>query len=202
MSIRYRVIKASASLQWRNSCPGIFLVYKTEKKLMNGKQIWISFDMISVQQLPGCWKFKGLGITDLTLILIPTHKSTVYSLCLLQWNSEGIGLFSERKSKWHDDERRINEAGKCIRGNTAFWTILRAAVRVQVCHVAVWLEFTFGRLGVTTQASWFAQVGRGILIGQRPRRLMKLTGESIGSPRARSDRLHACSDKRELALSW
>ncbi len=39
--------------------------------------------------------------------------------------------------KWHIDQRRINEAGKCIRENTAFLTVLRDVVRVQLCHAAV-----------------------------------------------------------------
>ncbi len=77
------------------------------------------------------------------------------------------------KSKWPDGQRRINEAGKCIRENTAFWTILRSGVRVQACHAAVWIVFAFGREGVmTTHASWLAQVGRGVMTGQRARWLM------------------------------
>ncbi len=50
----------------------------------------------------------------------------------------------------------MNEAGKCIRENTALRTKFR--VRVQACHAAVSLEFTFGRLGVMRS---------GALIGQR-----------------------------------
>ncbi len=41
------------------------------------------------------------------------------------------------KSKRHDGQRRINEAGKCIRENTALRTILRGGVRFQACHAAV-----------------------------------------------------------------
>ncbi len=41
------------------------------------------------------------------------------------------------KSELHDGQRRINEAGKCSRENTSFWTILRGGVRVQACHAAV-----------------------------------------------------------------
>ncbi len=45
--------------------------------------------------------------------------------------------------------------GKCIRENTAFSTILRGCVRVQVCQAAVWIAFAFGLLSVmTTQVSW------------------------------------------------
>ncbi len=58
------------------------------------------------------------------------------------------------KSKWHDGQRQINEAGKCISENTAFETIRRGGVPVQACRVAVCIEFDFGHLGVmTTQAS-------------------------------------------------
>ncbi len=72
------------------------------------------------------------------------------------------------KSQWHDAQRRINETGKSTRENTAFWTILRGGVRVQAWHAALRIEFAFGRLGVmTTQASWLAQAGRDVLIGQR-----------------------------------
>ncbi len=57
------------------------------------------------------------------------------------------------KSGWHDGQRRINEAGKCIRENTALRTKFRGGVRVQACHAAVCIEFAFGRFGViTTQA--------------------------------------------------
>ncbi len=41
------------------------------------------------------------------------------------------------QSKWHDGQRHINEAGKCIRENTAFGTIFRGGVRVQACRAAV-----------------------------------------------------------------
>ncbi len=51
------------------------------------------------------------------------------------------------KSKWHDDEGQINEAGKCIRENTTFWTILGDGVRVQACHAAVWIRFRLRPLG-------------------------------------------------------
>ncbi len=58
------------------------------------------------------------------------------------------------KSEWHDGQRQINEAGKCIRGNTALRTKFRGGVRFQACHVDVCVEFAFGRLGViATQAS-------------------------------------------------
>ncbi len=53
---------------------------------------------------------------------------------------------------------------------------------------------------MTTQATWLAHVGRGVLIGQRECRPMTLTRESIDSPRARSDRLRAYRDKWQLAL--
>ncbi len=43
---------------------------------------------------------------------------------------------------------------------------------VLVLRADEWLELAFGRLDVTTaQASWLAQVGHGILIGQRAFRL-------------------------------
>ncbi len=46
--------------------------------------------------------------------------------------------------------------------NGAAW-----GMRVWALRVDVWLEFALGRLGVmTTQASWLAQVGCGVLIGQ------------------------------------
>ncbi len=38
------------------------------------------------------------------------------------------------KSEWHE---WINEAGKCIRENTASRTKFRGGVRVQACHAAV-----------------------------------------------------------------
>ncbi len=41
------------------------------------------------------------------------------------------------KSEWHDGQRQINEAGKCIRENAALRTKYRGGVRVQACHVAV-----------------------------------------------------------------
>ncbi len=47
------------------------------------------------------------------------------------------------KSEWHDGQRHINEAGKCIRENTALRTKFRGGVRVQACHAAVWIEFAF-----------------------------------------------------------
>ncbi len=66
------------------------------------------------------------------------------------------------KSKWHDDQRQINEAGKFIRGNTALRTKFRGGVRVQACHAAVRVALVISRLGVMA-----TQVGRGVLIGQR-----------------------------------
>ncbi len=47
------------------------------------------------------------------------------------------------KSEWHDGQRRINEAGKCIRENTAFRTKFRGGIRVQACHAAVSIEFAY-----------------------------------------------------------
>ncbi len=41
------------------------------------------------------------------------------------------------ESDWHDGQRQINEAGKCIRENTALRTKFRGGVRVQACHAAV-----------------------------------------------------------------
>ncbi len=54
---------------------------------------------------------------------------------------------------------------------------------------------------MTTQASWLAQVGDGVLIGQRACWLMTLARESIDNPRAKSDRLQACADKWQLAAT-
>ncbi len=106
------------------------------------------------------------------------------------------------KSECHDGQRQINEAEKCIRENTALRTKFRGGVPVQACHAAVWKEFAFGRLGVmTTQASRLAQVGCSVLIGQRACWLMALALESIDSSRAKSDRLHACRDKWQLAAT-
>ncbi len=48
------------------------------------------------------------------------------------------------KSEWHDGQRRIIEAGKCIRENTALRTKFRGGVRVQACHAAGSIEFAFG----------------------------------------------------------
>ncbi len=88
------------------------------------------------------------------------------------------------KSEWHNGQRQINEAGKCIGENTALRTKFRSGFRVQACHVAAWLEFVFGCLDVmTTQASWLAQVGSGALIGQRTCWLMTLTRKSIDCTR-------------------
>ncbi len=62
------------------------------------------------------------------------------------------------KSEWHDGQRQINEAGKCIRENTALRTKFKGGVRVQACHAAVWIEFAFWPLrrdyhsGVQTSA--------------------------------------------------
>ncbi len=47
------------------------------------------------------------------------------------------------QSEWHDGQRQMNEAGKCIRENTALRTKFRGGVRVQACHAAVWIEFAF-----------------------------------------------------------
>ncbi len=41
------------------------------------------------------------------------------------------------KSEWHDGLRRINEAGRCIKKNTALRTKFKGDVSVQVCHAAV-----------------------------------------------------------------
>ncbi len=67
-------------------------------------------------------------------------------VCFLNSPPPGV---APPQAEWHDGHRQINEAGKCIRENTA-------------------LRKKFGRLGViTTQASLLAQVGDGVLIGQR-----------------------------------
>ncbi len=61
-----------------------------------------------------------------------------------------------RKSKWYDGQRRINEAGKCIRENTALRTKFISGVRIQ----AVCLEFAYDRSGTligtggTRRADW------------------------------------------------
>ncbi len=67
--------------------------------------------------------------------------------------------------------RRENVLGK----NTAHWTIFRDGVWIQACRTAVWIDFAFGRLGLTkAQSSWLAQVGCGVLIGQSACRLLAL----------------------------
>ncbi len=48
-------------------------------------------------------------------------------------------------------------------------------IRVQACRAAVWIQLAFSHFSVmTTQASWLAQMGRGILICQRACRLRQL----------------------------
>ncbi len=66
------------------------------------------------------------------------------------------------KSEWHDGQRQINEAGKCIRENTALRSKFRGGVRVQACHAAVWLEFAFWPLRRDYHS--------GVLIGEGGRR--------------------------------
>ncbi len=74
-------------------------------------------------------------------------------------------------------QKRINKAGKCIRKNTALWTILRGGVRVKACHAAVCPEFALWSSGVmTVQASWLKR-------------------------RVRNDLSHACRDKQPLSLN-
>ncbi len=92
------------------------------------------------------------------------------------------------KAKWHNGQKWINETRKFIGKNTAFWPMLS----VQLWRSAVWIGFAFGRLGVTyAQASWLAQVGRGVLIGQSACRLLASAREAIDSTRAgTSGRLH------------
>ncbi len=46
---------------------------------------------------------------------------------------------------------------------------------------------------MSAHASWLAQVGRGVLIGQNARRLFTKEGESIDRPRVRSNRQLAFS---------
>ncbi len=63
--------------------------------------------------------------------------------------------------------------------------MFRDGVGAQLWHAAVWIEFLFGGLGVTNvQAYWLAQVGSGVLIGQR----------------ARNDWLNASRDQWSLRL--
>ncbi len=57
--------------------------------------------------------------------------------------------------------------------SAALWTISRDDVRVPFGHASVSLEFTVGRLSVTSaQAPSLAQVGCGIVIGQSACRLL------------------------------
>ncbi len=62
----------------------------------------------------------------------------------------------------HDGQRRINEAEKYIRENTALRTKFRGGVRVQACHAAVCIGFAFWPLGRDYHS--------GILIGAGGRR--------------------------------
>ncbi len=53
------------------------------------------------------------------------------------------------KSKWHDGQRRINEAGKCIRENTALRTKFRGGVpRGCVNRIRLWPLKRDGHSGV------------------------------------------------------
>ncbi len=57
--------------------------------------------------------------------------------------------------------------------SAAFWTMSRDGVRVPFGHASVSLEFTVGRLSVTSaQAPSLAQVGCGVVIGQSTCRLL------------------------------
>ncbi len=60
-------------------------------------------------------------------------------------------------------------------------------VHVKAWRAVVWIEFAFCRLGVTNaQASWLAQVGRGVLIGQSACGLLTFAREAIDSTHAGS----------------
>ncbi len=77
---------------------------------------------------------------------------------------------------------RINDIEKFNRKNTTFWTVLRDGVRVLLWRVAVWLEWVFGRQNVTNaQASWLAQMGRGIRSGQTACRLFAFARRAMDS---------------------
>ncbi len=74
------------------------------------------------------------------------------------------------KSKWHDGQRWINEAEKCIMGNTVLRTKFRSVVCVQACHAAVWIDIHLWPLrrddhpgvligtGETRRSDWPARV--------------------------------------------
>ncbi len=94
--------------------------------------------------------------STMAVVLLIRTINTTLNACKV------TGLFYEQpptmsrspKSKWHDGQRQINEAGKCVSGITALRTKFRGGAHVQACHAAVLIEFAFRRLGVvTTQAS-------------------------------------------------
>ncbi len=84
-------------------------------------------------------------------------------------------------------ERRENVWGKVSLAND---------VCVQAWRAAAWIEFAFGRLGVTNgQASWLAHVGYGVLIGQAR---MSLRGQTC-----KAGTLLACIlEERSIAGVW
>ncbi len=73
--------------------------------------------------------------STMAVVLLILTINTIWRTCKV------FGLFYEQppaisrspKSKWHDGQRQINEAGKCVRGITALRTEFRGGVHVQVC---------------------------------------------------------------------
>ncbi len=61
-------------------------------------------------------------------------------------------------------QKRINEAGRCIRENTAFRTVLRSGVRVQLNRIRLWPPERDKRsrvligVGGTRRSDWSADV--------------------------------------------
>ncbi len=64
------------------------------------------------------------------------------------------------KSKWHDGQRRINKAVKCIRENTALFAMLRGGVRVQSGRSAVSIRMSAPRRDKCSGVL----IGRGVTV--------------------------------------
>ncbi len=91
--------------------------------------------------LSACWSWGGRWCYCQCLTC--SKRTPGYCRCSVCSRISPQPCLDPPKSKWHDGQRQINEAGKCIRENTALRTKFRGDVRVQACHAAVWIEFVF-----------------------------------------------------------
>ncbi len=103
---------------------------------MQGKVAWMEGALCSVFVAYAMWSRVRVVLNEdyIEIRLLIAISSKGYCRNSVCSRTSPQPCLDPPKSEWHNGQRQINEAGKCIRENTALRTKFRGGVRVQACH--------------------------------------------------------------------